>query len=292
MSIYLEVFEFPTDEEEALYVLDSVKGKRTCYSSIYPFKILSEKGFQRIDFEQVTILHGGNGCGKTTVLNVIAEKLGLQRQSRFNQSAFFQDYVQECCVCEPQIPIPDKSCIITSDDVFDYMLNIRALNQGIDEKREELFSEYLEMKYSDFQMTSLSDFEQLKKVNIARGKTQSQYVKKGLMKNPRGFSNGETALLYFSEKLTEPGLYLLDEPENSLSAENQLRLVELLEDAAAYLDCQLVISTHSPFLLAMRGAKIYDMDEEIVDVKRWTQLPNIRCYYEFFKNREEEFLSD
>lgn len=290
MSIYLETFKFPTDEEEALYILDSQKGRKTCYNTMYPFKILSEKGFQRMDFEKVTILHGGNGCGKTTALNVIAEKLSLQRQSCFNQSAFFQDYVQECCSCDLQLPIPDKSCIITSDDVFDYMLSIRALNQGIDEKREELFSEYLEMKYSDFQMNSLSDFEQLKQVNMARSRTQSTYVKKRLMKNPRELSNGETALLYFSEKLTEPGLYLLDEPENSLSAENQIKLVGLLEDAAAYLDCQLVISTHSPFLLAMRGAKIYDMDEEIVDVKRWTELPNIRCYYEFFKKHEGEFL--
>lgn len=288
MSIYLETFQFPGDEEQAVHFLWDEKAKKSCYTSYYPFKILSAKGFERMDFEEITILHGGNGCGKTTVLNVIAETLGLQRKSRFNQSAFFRDYT-ELCTYEAAEPLPEESCIITSDDVFDYMLDIRAINEGIDEKREELFSEYTELKYADFQLNSLSQYEQLKKVNRARSKTQSGYAKSFLMDNARERSNGETALMYFAEKLTKPGFYLLDEPENSLSAENQIKLQSYLKEAAHYAGCQLVISTHSPFLLAMRGAKIYDLDEEIVDVKRWTELPNIRCYYEFFKQRADEF---
>ncbi|KJR48100.1 putative ATPase [Desulfosporosinus sp. I2] len=44
-----------------------------------------------------------------------------------------------------------------------------------------------------------------------------------------------------------------------------------------------------PFLLALRGAKIYDLDENPVDVKRWTKLENVRTYYEFFKRYENEF---
>ena len=39
----------------------------------------------------------------------------------------------------------------------------------------------------------------------------------------------------------------------------------------------------------MQGAKIYDMDEEPVDVKRWTELANVRAYYDFFKKHEREF---
>ena len=62
-----------------------------------------------------------------------------------------------------------------------------------------------------------------------------------------------------------------------------------MEDSARFFGCQFVIATHSPFLLSMKVAKIYDMDEEIVDVKRWTQLENVRAYYEFFKKHEKEF---
>lgn len=169
------------------------------------------------------------------------------------------------------------------------MLNLRSLNEGIDRKREDLFEEYLDVKYSNFQMRSLDDYEQLKKVNLARSKTQSKYVRKNLCDNVREHSNGESAFLYFSEKIQENGLYLLDEPENSLSPERQQDLVKFLEDSVRFFGCQFVIATHSPFLLSMRGAKIYDLDEEVVDVKRWTELSNVRAYFEFFKKHEEEF---
>ena len=55
------------------------------------------------------------------------------------------------------------------------------------------------------------------------------------------------------------------------------------------MDCQIIMATHSPFLLSMRGARIYDLDENPVDIKRWTQLPNVMAYYEFFKKHQNEF---
>jgi predicted ATPase len=185
--------------------------------------------------------------------------------------------------------IPRNSRIITSDDVFDFMLNLRSMNQGIDRKREELFEDYLDTKYSKFQMKSLDDYEHLKKVNMTRRCTQSKYVRNNLMDNVREHSNGESALIYFTEKIQENGFYLLDEPENSLSPQKQQELVKFLEDSARFFGCQFVIATHSPFLLAMRGAKIYDLDEEPVDVKKWTELKSVRAYYNFFKKYEQEF---
>lgn len=80
------------------------------------------------------------------------------------------------CSAELIHQVPENSRIITSDDVFDYMLNIRNLNDGIDQKREEIIEEYLESKYSKFQMKSMADYEQLKKVNKSRLKAQSRYV--------------------------------------------------------------------------------------------------------------------
>ena len=239
-------------------------------------------GYAELDFEPVTILYGGNGSGKTTALNVIAEKLGLERDTLYNRSNFFEDYTAMCSY-ETEARISRGSRIITSDDVFDFMLNLRSINEGIHRKREELFEDYLETKYSKFQMKSLDDYEQLKKVNMARRKTQSEYIRSNLSENVREHSNGESAFLYFTEKIQENGLYLLDEPENSLSPERQQELLKFLEDSARFFGCQFIIATHSPFLLSMRGAKIYDMDEEVVDVKRWTQLENVRAYYDFFK---------
>ena len=266
---------------------DSIKNSYH-YDTFYPFQVLSKHGLTRLDFEPVTILYGGNGSGKTTALNVIAEKLALDRDTLYNRSNFFEDYTGMCDY-EEEMPIPKESRIITSDDVFDFMLNLRSINDGINLKREQLFADYLEDKYSHFQMKSLDDYERLKKVNMAKRKTQSRYVRENLMDNVREHSNGESAFIYFSEKINENGLYLLDEPENSRSPERQQELLRFLQDSARFFGCQFIIATHSPFLLSMNGAKIYDMDEEPVDVKRWTELENVRAYYDFFKKHEHEF---
>ncbi|MCI9571176.1 MAG: AAA family ATPase [Lachnospiraceae bacterium] len=282
---YLSHFSFPDIELEYSFLMNI---KRTCYDSFYPFQVLSKHGLRMLDFEPITILYGGNGSGKTTALNVIAQKVGAARESVYNRSNFFEDYLRMCDF-ETQGPVPGDSRIVTSDDVFDFVLNLRCLNDGISRKREELFEEYLENKYAHFQMKSLEDYEQLRKVHMARRKTQSKYVRNNLMDNVREHSNGESAFLYFSEKIQENGLYLLDEPENSLSPLRQQELSKFLEDSARFFGCQFIISTHSPFLLSMRGAKIYDMDEDEVDVKRWTQLAGVRAYFDFFKAHEGEF---
>ena len=266
---------------------DSIKNSYH-YDTFYPFQVLSKHGLTRLDFEPVTILYGGNGSGKTTALNVIAEKLALDRDTLYNRSNFFEDYTGMCDY-EEEMPIPKESRIITSDDVFDFMLNLRSINDGINLKREQLFADYLEDKYSHFQMKSLDDYERLKKVNMAKRKTQSRYVRENLMDNVREHSNGESAFRCFTERIRENGLYLLDEPENSLSPERQQELLRFLQDSARFFGCQFIIATHSPFLLSMNGAKIYDMDEEPVDVKRWTELDNVRAYYDFFKKHEHEF---
>lgn len=283
--IYLSHFEFPDGDREFDFLLAI---KRKCYDTFYPFQVLSKHALHMLDFEPVTILYGGNGSGKTTALNVIAEKLGLDRDTLYNRSNFFEDYTR-LCNYETEQEIPKESRIITSDDVFDFMLNLRSINDGIDTKREDLFDEYLNAKYSKFQMKSLDDYEQLKKVTMARSNTQSKYVRKNLMDNVREHSNGESAFIYFADKIKEKALYLLDEPENSLSPARQQELLKFIEDSARFFGCQFIISTHSPFLLSMKGAKIYDMDEDVVDVKHWSELPNVRIYYDFFKQHEKEF---
>ena len=283
--VYVSNITFPTEDEEWSFRASLI---RTCYNTIYPFYVMPKAGFACIDFDPITILYGGNGSGKTTALNVIAEKLEIQRSAPFNRSNFFADYVDMCHVQIEESP-PANSRIVTSDDVFDYMLNIRSLNEGIDRKKELLFDEHYDARHSTFQLRSLEDYEVLKKRNSARRRTQSAFVREQLMDNVREQSNGESANFYFKQQIEGDALYLLDEPENSLSATRQMELAQYLEESARYMGCQLIISTHSPFLLAMKGAKIYDLDARPVDIKKWTQLESVRAYHRFFKGYQEEF---
>jgi len=284
--IYLNGIDFPgVDLEE-----DFINGiKRTCYDTYYPFRIFQNRGLEKIDFkEPITILYGGNGSGKSTALNVIAEKLNITRDSVFNKSNFYPDFVAMCTV-EIEKEIPKRSRIITSDDVFDYMLNIRNLNDGIDNRREEIFEEYLDAKFSQFQMRTMDDYDRLKKVTEARRRTQSRFVRNELMDNVREYSNGESAFHYFTEKIGENGLFILDEPENSLSPKRQIELAKFIEESARFFNCQIIMSTHSPFLLATKGARIYDLDANPVAIKKWTDLENVRLYHEFFIQHANEF---
>ena len=90
--LYLSRFTFPSQERESL----SFHGpQRQCYNTNYPFGIIARFDPTVIEFEPVTILYGGNGTGKSTALNVIAEKLRLERESPFNATSFYGDYVND-----------------------------------------------------------------------------------------------------------------------------------------------------------------------------------------------------
>lgn len=289
MKTYLQTITLASDAKE----MDFIIGQHmTCYNTIYPFKIFPQKELKKLAFEPITILYGGNGSGKTTLLNIIAEKLHLTRHSAFNKSAFFQEYVDLCR--EESTVIPRGSRILTSDDVSDYLLNMRCLNDGIDLRREELFQKFIESRDSqrELRFTSLADYDDAwRDVHEARKRsmTKSWFVRERLSRNTEMYSNGETAMQYYLERITPNILCLIDEPENSLSAKYQTELAELLFSAARFEGCQFVISTHSPFLLAMPGAKIYDLDAFPVRERKWTELENVRLYFDFFRDHQSEF---
>jgi len=295
---YLERFDLASADAEDGYVLSSRnKLQLSCYSdSPYPFKIFPQKGLMRIDFEPITVFYGGNGSGKSTLLNVIAQKLDLIRTSPFNQTPYFEDYL---ALCHAKLMIgeraPRESRIITSDDVFDFLLDLRSVNEGVDRRREELFAEYHELvTYYDrmgksYQLQSLADYEELKRHNEAKSRTKNKYTKRRLPPNLGGKSNGESAFAYFTEYIREDALYLLDEPENSLSADLQIKLAQFIEEAVRFYRCQFVISTHSPFLLALKGARIYDLDANPAGVRPWTELENVKLYQSFFEAHRAEF---
>ena len=283
--MYLSAFYFPGEEAEN----DFLFGLKTTYDqTAYPYGILPKAGLDEIIFHPITILYGGNGSGKSTALNVIAEKLRLLRNSAYNRSRFFENYVDRCRVTLEDT-IPRESRIITSDDVFDMLLDIRSINEGIDRKREELADEYYALKRERFQLKSLDDLDHLHKINQARSKTKSRFIENESGKSLRERSNGESALIYFQGKIEMDTLCLLDEPENSLSPENQLILADFLTDSVRYCGNQLVISTHSPFLLALPGAKIINLDDHSRVVDSWTELKNPRVYFDFFKKHAGEF---
>lgn len=291
--IYLKSFSFAKASQEEKFILTyPYLLEMACYShdNVYPFKIFPQKRLEKVSFDPITVFYGRNGSGKSTVLNVICEKLGISRTSRFNTTPYMKEYLKLCDYELESDKLPPLSRKITSDDVFDFLLDLRAINDGVDQRRDAVLDEYYQTKkVFNEPLRSLDELSELKRRNEARAITKSKYVAKRVPKELDGRSNGESAYEFFTRKIEENAIYLLDEPENSLSAELQIRLAQFLEDSARFYNCQFIISTHSPFLLAMKGAKIYDLDSNPATVRAWHELENVRIYYDFFKRHENSF---
>lgn len=256
----------------------------------YPFHIFLEKQFFNIEFEPVTIFYGDNGSGKSTLLNIITETINkdkqvISRKKPLVKSEYFDTYIAKCkYYLENNIPTESK--IILSEDIFENILSKRIENQKKNEGRKELEKQYMQYKYNPVNYSSLEDLS----ISVeTRNKTQSKFIKSRIEENSKEFSNGQTSLEFFDKELKENGLYLLDEPENSLSPKFQIELIQLLLELSRFFKCQFIIATHSPFLLSIPDAKIYDLDSIPVIPKKWYKLENMKIYYNFFKENKDKF---
>lgn len=102
--------------------------------------------------------------------------------------------------------IPRNSIIITSDDVFDYLLDIRYINSGIDKKRNELFETYFDKRNvssEEARLRSLDDYDRWRDIADAKHSKKpnpTPFVRDRVMRNVQERSNGESALMYFTEE--------------------------------------------------------------------------------------------
>ena len=301
--MYVTSFTLPTKEQEEQFITEKMMengGKFGYIDNLYPCRIFPDKGLQQLDFGKITILYGSNGSGKSTLLNLIAARLELNRVAPHNSGELFDRYAAACEYTMGyddegfRYRIPNGSRIITSDDVFDYMLAMRTANEEISEKIIEERKFYNGEVHSDTpnQLAGLDDYERFRKVHQARKKSVSrrQYIREYAGKNLTLRSNGETALQYFDAKLKNDTLYCLDEPENSLAPALQMKLADMLTELTRYCGCQLIIATHSPFLLALPDAWVLDLDSSPVREKNWWELENTKAYFDFFWKHKDRFL--
>ena len=297
--VYLNEFYLLSEDDEWQFFR---KKSRGCYDSFYPFQFFpQQKELSELYFSDITILCGSNGSGKSTLLNIIAEKLRLKRETPFNKTDFFDPYVERCSFEMSELDPEAKrdlmkvSRIITSDDVFKHIIDVRERNENLSFKRGIIFEEKADMALNGWQGPrgfNADDPESIKAYQDYYQKFRqpaSKYIRKNVGVDERTFSNGENGFKYFTDAIQPGGLYLLDEPENSLSAEMQLQLVQYIQAMARFYNCQFIMSTHSPFILSLPFARIYNMDEVPVNTCKWTELPSIRIFYDFFKDHNDEF---
>ena len=304
MGVYLTSYSVP-GKEECREFLEYHVPKEQSYrvklniwddNERYPFDFFEKT--KKFIFDNLTIFYGNNGCGKSTILNLIASSLKLQRRSDVNTSPFFSLFCDNLCKVSTHSDFDDigrQAEIITSDDVFKHILLLRERNKTITKERDSAIDYIFEFKAAhsrgDYvpphQANSIDECIERSQLYRQLKQSSSYYVRKHSSHNMRNHSNGESALEFFTSVIKDDGLYLLDEPENSLSPSFQIQLIEYLR-CSLKLGCQFVIATHSPFLLGIPGAKIYNLDDPEMPVVKWNELENIQIYYQFFKQHEQE----
>ena len=259
---------------------------------VYPYRVVYPMMLEHIDFAPITILYGNNGSGKSTLLNVMAQHLGLKKMTLGNDNEYFEGYVKKCSSSIDYEGLPEESSFIRSEDIMVKIARQRKLYAEI--KKEVLSDKEME-KMSDYGISielyekALTDPESVNAVDYALLSRLGDFQKTRLkLDNSEATSNGETALEYFKEHLFDESFYLLDEPENSMAPAFQQQLAQHIE-LLARLDTQFVIATHSPFLLAIPNAKIYDLDARPSMERAWYELENMKAYYQLFKQYEDRF---
>jgi predicted ATPase len=263
-----------------------LSNKQVKNPNIYPYNVFRGKYIEPFVFSPITVFYGNNGSGKSTLLNIIANRLQLNGKEYATSNSFgIVDYCNafsnECSYSLGEDDfgfviknLPGNSRYIKSEDI---LYEIKKIQQ------KQVLSDGMEYDYVQKGMTiqEAKDF-----LSSKEGRKQEEYIKFAQEK----YSNGETSMQYFEEYLQPNALYLLDEPEVSLSPSNQVLLANEINKLARLLECQFVIATHSPFMLGTLNAKIYNIDTKEYDVVKWNELENVQYFYNFFKKHEQEFL--
>ena len=228
---------------------------------------------------------GESGSGKSTILNIIANKLMLTGKEYATSNSFgIVDYCgkfsSECQFSYGEDEFgnlfrrfPENSRFIKSEDI---LYEIKKIQQ------RQILSDGMEY---DYMKNGHSHKEAEEYFQTREGRHQIEYIEFAQEK----YSNGETAMKFFEEYLLPDALYLLDEPEVSLSPANQVLLAEEINKLARLLSCQFIIATHSPFMLGTLDAKIYNIDKDDYSICEWYELENVRYFYDFFKKHEKKF---
>ena len=253
--------------------------------NIYPYNVLKDKDPDIFVFNNITVLYGDNGSGKSTILNLIANKLNLKGKERNNPEVvgterYFEEYAE---LCEYSLgeyengkkvrEVPYNSRYIKSEEI---LYEIRKIQQ------DNILKE-------GFISNNIRNGMEIKKAKEYVNQVDGQIQLERFRFSEDKYSNGETTMQILEDNIEPDNLYLLDEPEVSLSPQNQVELAKGLNYMAQYLGVQFIIATHSPFILGILDAKIYNLDTKNYDVKNWYELDNIKFFYSFFKDREEYF---
>ena len=206
---------------------------------------------QVLHLAPVTILVGENGVGKSTLLEAIAVAAGFNPEGG---SINFQ---------------------FSTADTHSPLYRCLGLIRGTRRPRDGFF-----LRAESFYnvATNVDELAELPggEVFMERYGGQSLHAQ----------SHGESFLSLVLNRFVPDGLYLLDEPEAALSPTRQMTLLCRLY-ALSRQGCQILLSTHSPILLALPGATVYELRSDGIHQVDWKDTEHYQITRRFLDAPEQ-----
>lgn len=99
-------------------------------------------------------------------------------------------------------------------------------------------------------------------------------------------SHGESFMAVVENRFFGNGLYILDEPEAALSPMRLMSLIAAINELVKK-NSQFIISTHSPMLMSIPGADIYQLSEEGIELVNYKDTEHYQITRRFLENPEK-----
>lgn len=198
----------------------------------------------------VTFLVGENGSGKSTLLEAIAVSFGFNPEGgtrNFNFSTYASHSELHAHIALAKYRYPRGGFYLRAESFYNVASNIEELDAAPSFGRRVI---------DGYGGVSL-----------------------------HGQSHGESFMAVMRNGFRGNGLYLLDEPEAALSP---MRLMDMLVeiDRLVQRDSQLIISTHSPILMAWPGAEILELGDHGIRAVDYRQTAHYTYTRRFLENPE------
>lgn len=244
----------------------------------FPFDVPAIEMLERLRFNaRVSFFVGENGSGKSTLLEAIACALNCPAIGQHDVSK--DPMLAGAATLGKSLGLvkrrsPGRKLFFRAEDAIGFT---RRVSADIDELKA------LEQQFDD----ELDGYGRQLATGAMRGQQQALTSRYG--ENPDARSHGQWFLEILKSRLQPGGLYLLDEPETPLSPIHQLSLLSLLKHCSEEEDCQFIIATHSPIVMALPGARLLSFDEPLIAEVAWEDLEHVAITRAFL-NDPSSFL--
>jgi predicted ATPase len=240
----------------------------------FPFNVPAVKFAKNIRLDPgITILVGDNGSGKSTLLEGIALQLDIpligghiKTHPGFEGARLLQPWLNIITG-----RMTSKGFFFRAEDFSDFINSVELHKTRINQDLRTLEGEVDEAVIDKMRES----------MNFALQNMRREYGE-----NMQAFSHGEAYLKIIQTRISNQGIYLLDEPEAALSPLKQLSLISFIMEALKNNNSQFIIATHSPILMGIPNALIYEIQEDGIQPVEYKETEHYRITHTFLNHPE------